>query len=62
MKIINWTLTRMRPGDMVAKVAQPIARAVDAATSVLPAKMHTDLQNCGGCEKRKALLNGETVK
>lgn len=37
-------------GDVVAMVAQPIARALDAA-------LGTDMENCGGCGKRKAWLN-----
>lgn len=37
-------------GDAVASVAQPIAKAIDAIAG-------TDIQNCGGCAKRKAYLN-----
>jgi hypothetical protein len=37
-------------GDLVAKVAQPIARAIDAVAG-------TDLANCTGCAQRKAALN-----
>jgi hypothetical protein len=37
-------------GDMVAAVAKPIARAVDAV-------LGTDLVNCGGCKQRQEKLN-----
>ena len=37
-------------GDVVAIVAQPVARALDAV-------LGTNLQNCGGCAKRQATLN-----
>jgi hypothetical protein len=57
MKILNWKLTRMKPGDMVAAVAKPVARAIDAATSVLPAGARTDLQHCEGCARRQEQLN-----
>lgn len=33
-------------GDVVAAVAKPIARVIDAAAG-------TDLQNCGGCKQRQ---------
>lgn len=44
-------------GDAVAIFAQPIARAIDVATKVLPRNMQTNIANCGGCAKRKAKLN-----
>lgn len=37
-------------GDVVAKVAQPIAKAVDAVAG-------TNLANCGGCKRRQQKLN-----
>ncbi|MBI5770848.1 MAG: hypothetical protein HZA93_23930 [Verrucomicrobia bacterium] len=37
-------------GDVVASVAQPIARAIDAVAG-------TNLKGCGGCAGRKARLN-----
>jgi len=37
-------------GDAVALVAQPIARAIDAA-------LGTNVQGCGGCKARQAALN-----
>jgi len=37
-------------GDVVAIVAQPIAGAIDAVAG-------TSLKNCGGCKKRRELLN-----
>lgn len=57
MKILNWSLTRFRPGDLVAKAAKPVAKGIDAATSVLPPSMHTDLEHCQGCARRQAGLN-----
>ncbi len=44
-------------GDAVALVAQPIAIAIDRATSVLPKRLRTNIAGCGGCQKRKAALN-----
>lgn len=37
-------------GDLVATIAQPIARAIDAAAG-------TKLAECGGCKKRREALN-----
>lgn len=37
-------------GDAVAIVAQPVAKAIDKIAG-------SDLQNCLGCEERKARLN-----
>lgn len=37
-------------GDMVASVAQPIAKALDHVFG-------TDIQNCGGCKQRQEKLN-----
>lgn len=37
-------------GDRFASIAQPIARVIDAT-------LGTDIQNCGGCAKRKEFLN-----
>lgn len=37
-------------GDAVAKVAQPIAGAIDAVAG-------THLKGCGGCKKRQEKLN-----
>jgi hypothetical protein len=44
-------------GDAVAVVAQPIAKAIDSVTSILPEGMKTDLKNCPQCPKRQAWLN-----
>ena len=55
------TLPASRPsfglGDAVAVLAQPIARAIDAATSKLPKKLRTNVAGCGGCKKRREFLN-----
>ena len=37
-------------GDLVAKVAQPIARAIDKVAG-------TNLKDCAGCAKRRNALN-----
>lgn len=37
-------------GDLVAIIAQPIARAIDAVAG-------TNIVNCGGCAKRRQQLN-----
>ena len=42
-------------GDIVAAVAQPIARAFDRLAG-------TDLTNCQGCARRKEALNGISVR
>lgn len=49
-KVIAERMNRIRLGDAVAMVAQPIAKAIDAVA-------HTNLQNCGGCKKRREMLN-----
>jgi hypothetical protein len=48
----RWALIRKRRGigDVVHAIAQPIAKAIDAVA-------HTNIQNCGGCKKRRAALN-----
>jgi len=40
-------------GDMVHAVAQPIAKAIDHVAG-------TNIQGCGGCAKRRAMLNSNT--
>jgi len=37
-------------GDIVHKVAQPIARVIDRVVK-------TNIQGCGGCKKRREALN-----
>ena len=37
-------------GDIVAKVAQPIAKTIDSVAK-------TNLKSCGGCKKRQEKLN-----
>jgi hypothetical protein len=37
-------------GDAVALVAQPIAKAIDAMAG-------TQIATCGGCQKRREMLN-----
>jgi len=40
-------------GDIVHTFAQPIARAIDQVAG-------TNIQNCGACAKRRAMLNSTT--
>lgn len=42
-------------GDVVALVAQPIARAIDAVAASVGVK--TNVAGCGGCKKRREKLN-----
>ncbi len=47
------TLFKKKPlglGDVVAAVAHPFAKAIDAIAG-------TDLENCVGCERRRRRLN-----
>jgi hypothetical protein len=37
-------------GDLVASIAQPIAKAIDSVA-------RTKIAECGGCKKRQAMLN-----
>lgn len=37
-------------GDLVHYIAQPIAKAIDAVAN-------TNIQKCGGCKKRREVLN-----
>ena len=46
----NRTPTNRGLGDMVASIAQPIARAIDSVAG-------TNIQQCGGCKKRQEALN-----
>jgi hypothetical protein len=40
----------MKTGDAIAEIAQPIAKGIDAIFG-------TDIQHCGGCSRRRELLN-----
>jgi hypothetical protein len=44
------TAPKVGLGDLVEKVAQPIAKAIDRV-------FKTNVQGCGGCRRRKAALN-----
>lgn len=37
-------------GDRVEQIAQPIAKVIDKV-------LHTNIQGCGGCKKRRDALN-----
>ena len=43
---------RVKLGDKVASLAQPIAGAIDGA-------LKTNIKGCSACKKRRAWLNGE---
>ena len=46
----DWKAPSSGLGDVVHKVAQPIARVIDKT-------LGTNIQGCGGCKKRKESLN-----
>lgn len=46
----KWVHVSLRLGDAVESIAKPIAKSVDKAFS-------TKLSECGGCKKRKEMLN-----
>lgn len=46
---------RQELGDLVASVAQPIAKAIDAVAGAMGVK--TNVSGCGGCKKRREKLN-----
>lgn len=46
----DWKESARGLGDVVHKVAQPIAKAIDKA-------LGTKIQSCGGCKKRRDALN-----
>ena len=50
MKRHKLTVKRRGLGDLVAVVAQPIARAIDRVAG-------TDIEHCAGCARRRAVLN-----
>lgn len=41
---------KIRLGDAVESIAKPVAKVIDKIAG-------TDIQNCGGCAKRKEVLN-----
>lgn len=47
---VNYAPPSSGLGDLVASVAQPIARAIDSVAG-------TNIAECGGCKKRRAMLN-----
>lgn len=49
-KVITHVKDRVGLGDLVAKVAQPLARAIDRVAG-------TNVAGCGGCKGRKDKLN-----
>ena len=52
IRITQVKLQKLRLGDKVESVAQPIAGAIDKV-------LKTNIKGCGACKKRKAWLNGE---
>ena len=54
MKIGNYTInTKTGLGDKVHAIAHPIAKAIDRTVG-------TNIQECGGCKRRRDLLNGQS--
>jgi hypothetical protein len=50
-KNFNGSLRKPRGlGDIVYNIAQPIAKVIDST-------LGTNIKNCGGCKKRRKLLN-----
>jgi len=46
-------LRKAKLGDKVYAVAHPIAKAIDKVAG-------TNIQECGGCKRRRDLLNGQS--
>lgn len=48
---------RLGLGDLVYRVADPIARLIDRCTARLPAPLHTHVAGCSACSRRRRWLN-----
>ncbi len=44
-------------GDLVDRIAKPIAKAIDEATADFGARYATNLAGCSACSKRRRFLN-----
>ena len=52
-----FTLPRLALGDLVYRVADPIARLIDRCTARLPACLRTHVAGCSACSRRRRWLN-----
>ena len=50
-------LPRLGLGDLVYRVADPIARLLDRCTARLPARLRTHVAGCSACSRRRRWLN-----
>lgn len=48
---------RLGLGDLVYRVADPIARLIDRSTALLPKPLHTHVAGCSACSHRRRWLN-----
>lgn len=52
-----FALPRLGLGDLVYRVADPIARLIDRCTARLPARLRTHVAGCSACSRRRRRLN-----
>ena len=52
-----FALQRLGLGDLVYRVADPIARLIDRCTARLPARLRTHVAGCSACSRRRRWLN-----
>ena len=52
-----YTISRLALGDLVYRVADPIARLIDRCTARLPARLRTHIAGCSACSRRRRRLN-----
>lgn len=52
-----FALQRLGLGDLVYRVADPIARLIDCCTARLPVPLHTHVAGCSACSRRRRWLN-----
>ena len=52
-----FALQRLGLGDLVYRVADPIARLIDRCTARLPKPLHTHVAGCSACSRRRRWLN-----
>ena len=53
-------LQRLGLGDLVYRVADPIARLIDRCTARLPSRLRTHVAGCSACSRRRRWLNALT--
>lgn len=56
-QVVDETRHAVGVGDVIERLAKPVARWVDRATARLPVRWRTQLAGCRACRKRKAWLN-----